>query len=331
MIKKMTLLKKLEVFEWILYTKKNPGLSNFAEKVRIENGEVFIDNPDSWASFRARMMLNFAKPSEERGRSVRDRIWNEILSESSLTPYTVYQAARIVFDAGLDKHLTAGAMRIRKNPRDLTWNDLENIAFSILSPGGLAFFDNVYLAKNLQSPPARPLYMDCQRCWRIVPMNGKGKFLCPLHTGRAEYMRMYRLNKEKKIHAKLESLSLENRNTWMFFKDISYMLSQYPNVCSFLSKKGLDVTESSDEDSSIILKTLNEPGAIPTGDWMRSKFELLFMLPRAEIFLSVLDHSGRVLGSGGSRKGAGRPRRSLSPSCHPESLKLAEIEGDRAN
>ena len=257
------------------------------------------------------------------GKEIYEEIMR-LLPEDFVSPYQVYKAGKKV----IGKKIILFLKKEKNTPWGLEWDDLLKISESMPAPEGPEFWNVVAQKRGITSEK-------CLLCWRSFRKMHRKQSTCDLHSSKntKEYFRLKRLRPTfEKIF--LELLSRQKEQIPLTC-DLADMFYHYPNVDKYLSEMGLETKKlrSTDDDGiRVFAKLVHPASSIPDyiAEMPLMALKLGDILPRAEAWLSLLDPlTGKSKGWGGRRSGSGR--KSLSPSCHPESSKLTEIEGDRAN
>lgn len=257
-------------------------------------------------------------------RAVYEKIM-ALLPDTHVSPYQVFLTGKKV----IGKKMTHFLKTVQETPWALSWDNLKKI--SIPGQEGLAF--SMIVTRKCGSDREK-----CSLCWRdfekTYKKNGKTykkkQTTCSIHLSKnvKEYFRYKRLLPAFK--EKLSSITPAGDKM-----ELLENIGEYPNVYRYLRSKDIEIEKLRGTKGSLkILEALYAPQPLDRSDLFRLYIfqEEFDTLRRAEAWLSLLDPlTGQPKGWGGARKGSGRPRKFLSPSCHPESVELAEIEGDRAN
>jgi hypothetical protein len=244
----------------------------------------------------------------------------KILPDGEVSPFQVYGAGKKI----MGKSLLPFLKFVQETPWGLTWAALVKIAERMPGPEGPGFWAAILEKRGMETS-------QCSLCWRYFKRMYKKQSTCPLHSSKnvKEYFRLKRLLPLfEEVFPTV--LSLHRHKIEDSLRNLPGLIETYPHVYKYLKGKGVEVTGFKDDEGSlVVLKNLYSPlVSAPSHIVEMPNVELIHgdILPRAEAWLSLLDPlTGKAKGWGGRRPGSGR--KSLSPSCHPESLKLIEMEG----
>lgn len=281
-------------------------------------------------------------------------IYNLIPKKERIKPYHVYRA--LILDKPLTKLLFSDIPDLPRSMWKLSWDDLSHLRARNGPGTEMMLLDLIFVEKFGSTLKFIEIIEEirtcmtktndsvdfCAFCWRIVSKGQKRPYLCSLHSrGGEDYLKGKRL--KNKFEIAFEEMTLPG-----FFKFESYpasvfnseravhsppkvIITKCPNVKEFLLKRGMRLDDNENFNEVKIIEIMNAPEPFNIAGHLGAYKQLSLMLVRAEALLSLLRDDGKAKGWGGARKGSGRPRKFLSPSCHPERGELAEIEGDRAN
>lgn len=244
-------------------------------------------------------------------------IWFLIRKRGPIRPYNVYRAGVRFLKERKDQEqgttwLEEKFKGLRKSVWKLTWDDLKAIT------EGHKRSTIGSLLRIINEVREDPFFGElsegfCSLCWRYV---GE-KTLCEVHKreNKASYMQGMRMKPTaEKVYREQVSAILKQTRAASFHESIEKLsLGEVAKLCGIPS-------------SPKKIRSLNAPEEEPEICDLKMK---VFAI-RAGAWRSLMGDDGKSKVWGGRRPGAGRPKKSMSPSCHPEKEKSTENERNRS-